>query len=366
MVIPHLAQHGFAVTALVGPGQILVEWLRRRGVVDPVYSAEFPKNRPDVRGLETLAVPFRYARARRRIADLVEQTIRERGIELVYAALPFGWVSATESCRRCGVPIVWRAGTPQIYAGAFGQTLFSSWARRHPPDLMVCSAGSVLARFRTMVPGPKSVVRNGVDPTAFGPAPASDRVADRSEITVGFAARLVAPKGISDLLQVAARMYRSAPHVRFAIAGDGPRRGAYEAQAKTVGADRNTRFLGYVDDMRAFYRDCDVFVLPSRSEGCSNVLLEAMISGCAVVAGDVAGIREVAADGHSALLVPAGNVDALHAAIARLSGDAAARRALGEAARRSMEADFDLRAAVGRLAGVLHSVVAATRPRASA
>lgn len=360
-VIPLLAQHGLEVTPLIGPGRILADWLRRRGVSELLHSAEFPKNRPDARGLDILAVPFRYARARRRIADLIERTIRERGIDLVYAALPFGWVSATDSSRRCAVPIVWRAGTPQIYAGGLGQALFSFWARRHPPDLVICSADSVQARYRTMVPAPMAVVRNGVDRTAFAPAPVDARCPGRSHITVGFAARLVAPKGIADLLEVAARMRDTAPEVTFLIAGEGPRRPEYEALAALRGADRNTRFLGYVDDMRGFYHGCDVFVLPSRSEGCSNVLLEAMGSGCAVVATDIAGIREIAVAEDSALLVPVGDIDALHTAILRLSRDGAARRALRERALRRIATDFDLSTAVGRLAALLHSVVAAAR-----
>ncbi|HXQ20149.1 MAG TPA: glycosyltransferase family 4 protein [Candidatus Acidoferrales bacterium] len=358
-VMPLLGAHGVDVVPLVGPGETIVEWLRARGLGDVVFSADFPENMPSARGLAFLGVPVHYARARARIAHTVARLVQERSIDLVYASLPFAWASATATCRRLGVPIVWRAGGPQLYGGALGHIVFAPWARRHPPDLVVCSSSAVRATFASLVPAPLAVALNGVDLDEFQPAPsdASNGRPAGAELIVGSAARLVAAKGIGDVLAVAARTAVAAPQVRFVIAGDGPRRADYERRARALGAHRNVSFLGYVHDMRAFYAACDVLVLPSRAEGCPNVLLEAMATRRAVVAYDIAGIREVVGDGAAAVLVKLGDIEALHAAVVRLYQDPTAREALSDAGLARVRACFDARVAAGRIAGLLHTVV---------
>lgn len=358
-VMPLLAAHGIDVVPLVGPGHTIVEWLQARGLRDVVFSSDFPENLPSARGLAFLGVPVRYARARAQIARTVARLVRERGIDLVYASLPFAWASATETCRRLGVPIVWRAGGPQLYAGALGHIVFAPWARRNPPDLVVCSSSVVRATFASLVQAPLAVALNGVDLDAFRPMPsgASNSRLAQAELTVGLAARLVSGKGVCDVLEVAARMVAGAPQVRFVIAGDGPRRAEYERRARALGAHRNVRFLGYVQDMHAFYAACDVLVLPYRAEGCPNVLLEAMATGRAVVAYDIPGIREVVGEGAGAVLVESGVVDALHSAVVRLCQDPDARQAVSNAGLARVRACFDARVAAGRIARLLHAVV---------
>lgn len=363
-IMPLLAAHGVDVVPLVGPGETIVAWLRARGLRDVVFSPDFPENLPSARGLARLGVPARYARARARIAQTIARLVEERRIDLVYASLPFAWASATATCRRLRVPIVWRAGGPRLYGRGLGHLVFAPWARHNPPDLVVCSSSAVRATFASLVPAPMAVALNGVDLDEFHPA-ASGAPPVRSagaELTVGFAARLVAAKGIDDVLAVAARTAGAAPQVRFVIAGDGPRRADYERRARALGAHRNVRFLGYVADMRAFYAACDVLVLPSRAEGCPNVLLEAMATRRAVVAYDIPGVREVVGDDPVALLAPPGDVDALHAAVLRLQRNPAAREALSAAALARVRTYFDARVAAARIARLLHAAAVGTSP----
>jgi glycosyltransferase involved in cell wall biosynthesis len=358
-VMPLLAAHGVVGVPLVGPGETIVEWLRARGLRDVVFSADFPENLPSARGLGFLGVPVRYARARLRIAEAVARLVQERSIDLVYASLPFAWASATETCRRLGVPIVWRAGGPQLYAGALGHLVFAPWARRNPPDLVVCSSSVVRTTFASLVQAPLAVALNGVDLDEFRPAPSdeSNPRPAQAELTVGLAARLVAAKGVDDVLEVAARRVVGGPKVRFVIAGDGSRRADYERRARALGVDRNVSFLGYVHDMHAFYAACDVLVLPSRAEGCPNVLLEAMATCRPVVAYDIEGIREVVGDGAAAVLVKSGDIDAFHSAVVRLCQDPASRHAVSTAGLARVRACFDARVAAERIAGLLHAVV---------
>jgi glycosyltransferase involved in cell wall biosynthesis len=365
-VIPLLSAHGIDVVPLVGPGRTIVDWLHARGVRDVVFSGDFPENLPIARGMRYLGVPFRYARLRTRIDRIVARLIREERIDVVYAALPFAWASTTAAARRLHVPIVWRAGGPRLYGGGFGHALFAPWARRHPPDLVICSSEAVRATFAPMIPAAMAVVLNGVDLDEFQPAREPLRRDTTSAAPcIGFAARLVASKGIRDLLIVAARLATAMPEVRVLIAGDGPRRGEFERHAAALGADRNTRFLGYVADMRAFYAACDIVVLPSRFEGCPNVVLEAMAMGCAVIATPLPAVREIVGDGATAKLVAPADVDGLHAAISDLCRNSATRRELGRAGLSRVRARFDARVSAARVAELLHGVARRHRQRAA-
>ncbi len=83
----------------------------------------------------------------------------------------------------------------------------------------------------------------------------------------------------------------------------------------------------------------DLFVLPSRYEGYPNVLLEALASGCAVVATDCPGATaEILEGGKYGLLVEPGNVAALTAALERMMSDETLRRRFAAQAREAVSA----------------------------
>jgi glycosyltransferase involved in cell wall biosynthesis len=93
------------------------------------------------------------------------------------------------------------------------------------------------------------------------------------------------------------------------------------------------RFAGAAGDVAPWLAAADAFVLPSRTEGLSVALLEAMSSGLAVVATDVGGTRDAA--GGTAILVPPSEPRALAEALAAVLAESGPARALGEAARRT-------------------------------
>jgi glycosyltransferase involved in cell wall biosynthesis len=94
-------------------------------------------------------------------------------------------------------------------------------------------------------------------------------------------------------------------------------------------------------------RGLDAFVLPSRAEGISNTILEAMATALPVLATRVGGNAELVEEGRTGLLVPAGDVQAMAQALVTLASAPAAAAALGRAGRERVERRFSLQAMVG-------------------
>jgi glycosyltransferase involved in cell wall biosynthesis len=195
-----------------------------------------------------------------------------------------------------------------------------------------------------------SVVLNGIEIDRF---PYSERAqtAGRS-VVVGTAARLVPDKGIADLLQACAEMRRRGTDLVLRLAGDGSYRQELTQCAHALGLGAAVQFLGSVSEMEAFYRTLDVFVLPSHSEGLPRVVLEAMASGCCVVATRVGGVPEAVRDGVDGLLVPHSDPRALAGALERVVEDSGLRQALAASARRRVEQEFTLDRVAAEVASV--------------
>ena len=152
-------------------------------------------------------------------------------------------------------------------------------------------------------PGRIAVVHNAVWPRELPPRTDARRALNlegrRAVVSVG---RLSREKGHDVLIDACAALD---PALRrdatVVIAGDGPERGRLEARA--AGAGVTLRCDGFQPDVAPYYAAADVFVLPSRSEGSPNVLLEALAAGCPIVATGVGGVPEIVQHGSSALLV---------------------------------------------------------------
>jgi glycosyltransferase involved in cell wall biosynthesis len=150
-------------------------------------------------------------------------------------------------------------------------------------------------------------------------------------LTVG---RLVWDKAYDVLLDAFALLGGEFDDWRLSVVGGGHLKETLAAQADALGIARRVTWHGVVRDPHAFYRAASVFVLPSRTEGMPNALLEAMGSGLPVVVSDGApGPLELVEDGVTGLVVHVDDAAALAHALARLARDETLRRRLGEAAR---------------------------------
>ncbi len=142
-------------------------------------------------------------------------------------------------------------------------------------------------------------------------------------------------KAHANLLRAVAALVRRAnvPAFRLVMVGDGPERERLKALCRELELTDVVIFAGTTADVPVYYSLANVFVLPSRSEGSPNVLLEAMASGTAVVATAVGGVPEVVRSGDNGLLVPANDVNALAGGIAELSINQELRQRLGSRGR---------------------------------
>jgi L-malate glycosyltransferase len=137
--------------------------------------------------------------------------------------------------------------------------------------------------------------------------------------------------------------------VRFVIAGRILENDHYQALLASVAEnclEGRVQFLGGVDRVFDLLSASDVFFLPSRSEGMSNALLEAMACGLPAVASRVGGNPELIRDGVTGFLVPVEDAEAAADRLLTLISDRNKARAMGEAARTVVESQYTMEATV--------------------
>ncbi len=142
--------------------------------------------------------------------------------------------------------------------------------------------------------------------------------------------RLSREKGHTDLVRAFYKMREltSDSSLRLVLVGEGPERPRIEECCRSLGLTEVVTLVGQQDDINPYYGIADVFLLPSHSEGCPNVLLEAMAAGVPVVATAVGGIPEVATNGRDAILVKKRDGDGLAFAAAGILKDQQLRDSL--------------------------------------
>jgi glycosyltransferase involved in cell wall biosynthesis len=192
------------------------------------------------------------------------------------------------------------------------------------------------------VPGERiTTIPNGIDPQV---APEGFDGRLHRPPRVLFVGRLHHQKGVDVLLRAARLLRERDPHlaVSYQVVGDGPLRDELSALTRELGLTKEVEFWGERGDVPSFLRDTDVFVLPSRAEGISNALLEAMSLGLPVIVSAVPGNEDVVEHEREGLLVQVDDPGSLTTAIRRVLGDADLRERLGHHARRAVESRYSI------------------------
>jgi glycosyltransferase involved in cell wall biosynthesis len=194
---------------------------------------------------------------------------------------------------------------------------------------------------------------NGIDLARFAFQPR----ANRRELTIGVVCALRPEKDIATLLRAFAQVRR--PDWRLMIVGSGPTLMELQSLACDLNLAPAVAFHPATEQVSDRLRQIDIFVLPSLSEACSNSLLEAMASGCAVVASRVGGNPELVVPEKTGLLFEAGRSEDLAAALLRLGGNESLRKQLAAGASEFVRG-FSA-AAAGRRMGEIYDLLTARR-----
>jgi len=174
------------------------------------------------------------------------------------------------------------------------------------------SVGRGLIRARLVNQTQLHVIRNPISTPSTSQEAFADRRAALLVLTCG---RLESQKDHATLLRAFAQIH-SRTNATLAILGEGSLLQVLQSQAHELGISNAVTFAGFVHNTRDWMRRADLFVLSSRFEGMSNVLIEALACGLPIVATDCpGGTREVLADGRFGTLVPVGDDLAMAVAI---------------------------------------------------
>ncbi len=153
-----------------------------------------------------------------------------------------------------------------------------------------------------------------------------------------FVGNLVSGKGVHILIEALASFFKIENNFSLSIVGDGEDLDILSLLIQKKNLDHFVTFLGIKphDEVQALMHESDCLVLPSFSEGISNVVLEAMASGLPVVASRLPGLREVVKEGETGFLVEPGDIEGLAKKLLEIIQNPEGRRKMGQNAYRNI------------------------------
>ena len=297
----------------------------------------------------------------RTISEMVS-LLKEQAPQFVHAYLPAANALGPLTARLAGVPRVivskrslanYKKGHPFISRLESLGNLLS--------DVILANSGAVKAEVKKTesFSGNKiEVIYNGVEiPARWGAAEISEfrkkEGLPADAVLAVCVSNFFAYKGHEELVRAAAALKNGFPRLAYLLIGrDAGSMGAAKKLAAELGVLDRLIFPGVKDNPADFIRASDLFVHPSRQEGFSNSILEAMAAGLPVVACDVGGNAEAVTDAVTGKLAPKEDAAALAEAIAYVLKDPAAMKAMGEAGRKKASEIFSIKRMVSGVEGL--------------
>lgn len=228
---------------------------------------------------------------------------------------------------RCGQPLRWRY---RLLHGLLMHPLIGASCRRS--NLVLClnrQEAEHLAKRGWAEPSRIAVISNGIPPTFFG-ARRPNSVARR----LLFVGQWLEMKGVSYLAEAFEQLAQRVPELElWCIGTQVSKATVLAAFPVTLRPRLHVRSRLGPAEMEQAYREADIFVFPTLSEGSSQALLEAMAAALPIVTTAVGAAPDMLTDGVHALLVPTADATALAGAVQRMLDDYSLRKRLGEQAR---------------------------------
>jgi sugar transferase (PEP-CTERM/EpsH1 system associated) len=290
-----------------------------------------------------------YPQLIRLFRDLRPAVVHTRNLAAMECQLPAAWAR---------VPVRIHGEHGRDVDDLDGSSRKHQWIRRiyrpfiHHHVALSCDLARYLIEKTGLSESCVEKIHNGVDIEKFRPAEADRKTisdfpfSDRSLFVLGTVGRMKDVKAQTVLAQAFIKAIRLRPSLsetlRLVMVGEGPLRATSKALLHEAGLSKLAWLPGERVDVPDVMAELDCFVLPSLAEGISNTILEAMATGIPVIASEVGGNTELVLDGETGITVPAGDVDALAAAILSLSCDPQRSTAMGLAGRKRVEEKFSL------------------------
>jgi glycosyltransferase involved in cell wall biosynthesis len=238
--------------------------------------------------------------------------------------------------RRRGFPVILR---PEG-AGATGDIAWQSWGRGGRAIARRCKTADAFVAISEAVH--RELIGAGYDEARIVDLPNGVPVPDEpwsprpswtKEPHAVFVGRLAHEKGLRALVDAWPIVRRQFPTARLTLIGKGPERPSLEARIAQLGLADAIRLPGSSPSPTTLLKSADLFVLPSREEGMSIALLEAMALGIPLVATAIAGNLKLVADGAHGRLAPPDDPEGLARAIVAQWSDPEGAAKMGRAAR---------------------------------
>lgn len=255
--------------------------------------------------------------------------VRLKGYDVLHCHLAsLQTAGAALAGRLSGVPVLCKAATAaqrsdlgEIEKGGLTGS-FVSWLIRVLISNWIATTEAVSQALVRAGINPKRIARipNGVDLSDIGVS----HVGGNSVRRFLYLGRLStnSQRDVPTLIRAFDRLAVTHSDVELALVGSGDLFEETLTLVNTCGASDRIHMPG-LDDSNKWMSWANSFVLPSRNEGLSNALLEAMAAGLPCIANDIPPNREVLADGRAGVLVPIGDENQLYRAMLRMISDAA-------------------------------------------
>lgn len=236
-------------------------------------------------------------------------------------------LSAAVAARRRGIPCIWHLR--EMFADIGGEMHAPRWAvpivrrviRWHADRLVANSAATAqnlmgpLAQQASIIP---NAVRSAFFDESRSQAAAREALnLSADDVIVGVPGTLRPMKGHLFFVEAIAPLLHRHPSMQVAITGEGDEKvvAHVKERVRELQIKPRVHFLGWVRDMPAFYRACDIACIPSRAEPFGRTAIEAFAVGTPVVATAVGGLKDIVADGKTGWLVPYSDRHALRDAV---------------------------------------------------
>jgi glycosyltransferase involved in cell wall biosynthesis len=177
-------------------------------------------------------------------------------------------------------------------------------------------------------------------------------------------AHLAGHKGQKYLVGAIPHVLAAIPNVRFFIIGKGELMSELQALSVSLGIGHALTFTGFRNDVGAFYKMADLFVMSSVQEGLGTAILDALALGIPVVAAKAGGIPEVIKDGETGRLVEAANPQALAKGIIEMLSNVDQARAMARRGQDNVKAEFSIDAMVENNLAVYNRLLTSDSRRA--